>query len=303
MNRLIVIHVPWVIAVLLLVRPGSSETGKVRPLIQQGQTAAIRTDTEWPRLAPEREEFSVMTPAPLSVMTQRGNYSFEVGGEKVLEHQTYGGYADGFVFVIESYRASRPQKIFKPIVNYASARASFERDVMIDGYLGKEYRGDASFYMSRILCLVAKQHVYVLRLAARDEKNTFPGRFLDSFKLGDQSVARTPGATSQLPPSAPAAAMEVFRSKEVTHKVVVVWKPEPAYTQQARQHQLTGMIVLKAIFAADGQVTNIEVLKGLKDGLTEKAIEAARNVRFFPAEKDGRLVSQQLMLEYNFNLY
>jgi len=41
----------------------------------------------------------------------------------------------------------------------------------------------------------------------------------------------------------------------------------------------------------------------LKDGMTEAAIEAARNIRFFPAEKDGKPVSQWMTLEYNFNLY
>jgi len=60
---------------------------------------------------------------------------------------------------------------------------------------------------------------------------------------------------------------------------------------------------LEATFAADGYVANITVTKGLKDGLTERAIEAARNIRFFPAEKDGKPVSQRMMLVYNFNLY
>ncbi|MBA3323229.1 MAG: energy transducer TonB, partial [Pyrinomonadaceae bacterium] len=39
------------------------------------------------------------------------------------------------------------------------------------------------------------------------------------------------------------------------------------------------------------------------DGLTEKAIEAARRITFTPAEKDGRPVSQYITLVYNFNIY
>ncbi|MDX6695309.1 MAG: hypothetical protein QOF02_3861, partial [Blastocatellia bacterium] len=38
-------------------------------------------------------------------------------------------------------------------------------------------------------------------------------------------------------------------------------------------------------------------------GLTEKAIAAARQIRFSPAMKDGRAVSQFVQIEYNFNLY
>jgi outer membrane biosynthesis protein TonB len=41
----------------------------------------------------------------------------------------------------------------------------------------------------------------------------------------------------------------------------------------------------------------------LPDGLTEKAIEAARRISFTPAEKDGRKVSQYVTIEYNFNIY
>jgi TonB family protein len=50
-------------------------------------------------------------------------------------------------------------------------------------------------------------------------------------------------------------------------------------------------------------VTDISVVKGLPDGLTEKAIAAARQVRFNPAEKDGHKVSQYVVFEYYFMDY
>ena len=53
----------------------------------------------------------------------------------------------------------------------------------------------------------------------------------------------------------------------------------------------------------DGHVKNILVVKGLPDGLTEKAVQAARQIKFTPAVKDGRPVSQFVILEYNFNGY
>ena len=60
---------------------------------------------------------------------------------------------------------------------------------------------------------------------------------------------------------------------------------------------------LRAILSASGSVTSITTVKRLPDGLTEKAISAARQIRFTPAEKDGRAVSQYVVLEYNFNIY
>jgi hypothetical protein len=38
-------------------------------------------------------------------------------------------------------------------------------------------------------------------------------------------------------------------------------------------------------------------------GLTEKAIAAARQIRFRPAIREGRPVNVVMQLEYNFNLY
>jgi len=83
----------------------------------------------------------------------------------------------------------------------------------------------------------------------------------------------------------------------------VVFKPPPGFTEEARLDEVTGVVRLRAVLTADGKVTNVSVVKGLPQGLTEKASDAARHILFFPAFKDGRAVSQWVTLEYNFNIY
>jgi TonB family protein len=95
----------------------------------------------------------------------------------------------------------------------------------------------------------------------------------------------------------------VFSGREVTSKARVLEKPEPTYTESARKNQVTGTVVLRAIFNASGQVTSISPVSRLPDGLTERAIAAAKNIRFVPATKDGHPVSMWMELQYNFNLY
>jgi TonB family protein len=95
----------------------------------------------------------------------------------------------------------------------------------------------------------------------------------------------------------------IFSGKDVTSKARVLEKPEPQYTEAARKNQITGVVIIRAVFSASGQVTNISAISKLPDGLTEKAIAAARQIRFVPATKDGRPVSMWMQLEYNFNLY
>ncbi|CAN5701441.1 hypothetical protein BH20ACI3_BH20ACI3_28380 [soil metagenome] len=95
----------------------------------------------------------------------------------------------------------------------------------------------------------------------------------------------------------------VFVGKDVNSKARVLSKPEPQYTEEARKNQITGTVVLRAVFTSGGQVTNIRSVSGLPFGLTERAIAAARQIKFSPATKDGRPVSMYIQLEYNFNLY
>ncbi|MGH9900619.1 MAG: energy transducer TonB [Pyrinomonadaceae bacterium] len=94
-----------------------------------------------------------------------------------------------------------------------------------------------------------------------------------------------------------------FSSREVTRKAIITAKPEPGFTEEARKNNVTGAVKLRLVLASSGQVTQISVVKGLPDGLTEKAISAARQIRFQPAQKDGRAVSQYVTVEYNFNIY
>ena len=95
----------------------------------------------------------------------------------------------------------------------------------------------------------------------------------------------------------------IFSPKEVSSKAHVLSKPEPQYTEEARKNQVTGTVVLRAVFTSGGQVSGIRAVSGLPYGLTERAIEAARRIKFTPATKDGRPVSMYIQLEYNFNLY
>lgn len=108
------------------------------------------------------------------------------------------------------------------------------------------------------------------------------------------------GGTS---PADRAAHPDVFITSEVTKRAAITFKPEPGYTEEARKNNTSGTVRLRVILTASGEVTNIIVVKGLPDGLSEKAVVAAKRIRFKPAEKDGRAVSQWALLEYNFYIY
>ena len=61
--------------------------------------------------------------------------------------------------------------------------------------------------------------------------------------------------------------------------------------------------MLSGIFTADGRITELRVLRGLPDGLTEKALEAAQKILFQPAtNRQGEAITVQTQIEYVFRL-
>lgn len=98
------------------------------------------------------------------------------------------------------------------------------------------------------------------------------------------------------------AADEPYAPSEVT-RAIIRTRPEPEYTVAARQNGINGKVVLRAVLAADGKVKHILVIRPLSHGLTEQAIKAARRIKFDPAVKDGRPVSQFIQFEYDFHAY
>ena len=96
---------------------------------------------------------------------------------------------------------------------------------------------------------------------------------------------------------------KIFNPRDVTQKAKIISKPEPGYTEEARKNQISGTVTLRAVLSSSGAVTGIRPVSNLPYGLTEKAIAAARQIKFIPAQKDGRAVSQYVTIEYNFNIY
>jgi len=119
--------------------------------------------------------------------------------------------------------------------------------------------------------------------------------------IGTKPTGESPASTTNS--SSTPDPNRVYTGREVSEKARVVSKPQPSYTEEARPKQIAGTVVLKVVFSARGTVENIRVVSGLPYGLTERAIEAARSIRFTPAKKDGVAVSMWMQLEYNFNLY
>jgi TonB family protein len=266
----------------------------------------------WERLTFPGEEFSVEWPdMPFVFATSRPVKERDREYEKLLY---FGAYSDGVIFRLASFHNPRPHETLADFGARLSARDPLAetgtREVAAGGVKGVEF--DIRGGTARVFR--TPKRVYVLEAFSRGGDHDGVARFLNSLTLGANPRGRAIEAgafeaklappSAQAPPAAPdAAPAGPLSARDVPQKAVVVFKPEPGFTEQARQNNVYGLVRLRAVFASTGKVTNIQVIKGLPDGLTEKAIVAARCIQFFPAEKDGRRVSQYVTLEYNFNIY
>jgi TonB family protein len=93
-----------------------------------------------------------------------------------------------------------------------------------------------------------------------------------------------------------------FTPKEVDTKAEITAKPDPVYTREARRAGIQGVVILKVLLLPDGKLDRVRVVRRLPYGLTENAILAACEIKFKPAMKAGKEVSQWATLEYGFRI-
>src|ERR1051325_121010 len=97
---------------LLLAQPSLAQSLKVAKPVQ--------TQSQWISFAPPDEEITAMLPArptirtyPIYISPNTAKYGSNPNSnyEPLLAHHEYGGYGDGLVFIIHSFKAEHPAKL------------------------------------------------------------------------------------------------------------------------------------------------------------------------------------------------
>lgn len=88
---------------------------------------------------------------------------------------------------------------------------------------------------------------------------------------------------------------------EVTRPEKISGSP-PQYSVEARKARVQGVVILEAIIDEQGDVTNVNVLKGLPQGLDQAAVDAVKTWKFKPATLEGRPVKVYYTLTVNFTM-
>jgi TonB family protein len=120
----------------------------------------------------------------------------------------------------------------------------------------------------------------------------------DSVRASNGQV-RSSGFSDTL---APAPKKSAEASAQAITPVEILFKPRPAYTDEARSLRLEGHVSLEVVFLSSGSIRVVRVVHGLGHGLDEAAQQAAKQVRFKPAMRAGVAVDTNATINITFEL-
>lgn len=83
---------------------------------------------------------------------------------------------------------------------------------------------------------------------------------------------------------------------------VLVWKSDPGYTPEAKAAGIAGVVILRAVIGADGNVLDVSIIRPLDKGLDKNAVNTVKTWKFKAAMKDGKPVACKVMIEVAFRV-
>ncbi len=111
-----------------------------------------------------------------------------------------------------------------------------------------------------------------------------------------------PGPNSGTGPATAEPDFGVLQVGGDVSRPVAISQPQPRYPEMARRARIEGIVILEAIIDRDGNVTDVQVRKGLPYGLTEEAVKAVRQWKFKPATLNSKPVAVFYNLTVRFAL-
>jgi len=157
-----------------------------------------------------------------------------------------------------------------------------------------------------------------VQTAGFGDPNGLPGSGKDNARLtaaalgsfDSMGAAQGSGGTRAVVQSAGFGAQEIAKAVKSqqaddgppTTPVEIISKPNPVYTEEARQLRLEGEVLLEVMFGANGQLHVNRVVRGLGHGLDEAAIAAANKIQFKPAMRYGSPMDSTSIVHVIFQL-
>lgn len=205
-------------------------------------------------------------------------------------------------------------------------------------FIGDVYVAETKDSYSMTFYIASSKEFYSVTASAKTSKDATFEKFLQSFKLGDRYLIKQEAPLTQTEENkisitslkTSPIVLEALQKKDAektkikydlekkktsiiketynnetkySRSLTILRKPRTRFTDAARQNGTQGIIQLRVQFLANGEIGDIVVLASLKNGLDREAVDAARKIKFLPAEIDGKPVDITKTIEYSFAIY
>jgi hypothetical protein len=180
------------------------------------------------------------------------------------------------------------------------------------------------------LTIVSVYGKYTITVRSTKDPNSERDRILSSIRLGDSSLYRGMGDRADVAETINVRSLKTSEdvksalNKPDSNQAKLVWvkddsgartaveylrpavilrKPHGSYTDEARRNNAIGTVRLRVTLRSDGTVGDIQCLEKWNWDLEMQSFQAAKQIKFLPAEIDGKPVDSKLVMEYGYSIY
>ncbi len=284
---------------------------------------------EWIRVQSDNGEFSIEVPTDYGFYGDKNGFLISRDSEsyQLSEMRMLNAYHEKTLLSFEAYKTASPKAV-ADIIADREEKDGKESEIKLDESKFRQILIKKENLYAVRRYLTSKSHLYVLTAASRNGETPVMKRFLDSLAVKNTNAKSqsAPEINSKLK-IVPFAALklsqiEINQISEPPKKngdkkvpsstpikshnslpIAVITKPNPSFTESARQKGVEGSIRVRLTFSRNGSITKIGFLSTLKEGLLREVMFAAIRMKYVPAEKDGEPVVVTKLVEYAFHLY
>lgn len=280
---------------------------------------------DWIRVQSDNGEFSIEIPAKYNFVVDKDGYEQSESNSSInysLKNIRFlNSYFDKTVLTFEIYEEKKGAlnaiyEIDKKSAEYSKKDNKLEiQENKLNNDI-KELTVKTDDYYTSCRYFNSKKNIYILTALSREGETTTMRRFFDSLKFSPEAQQSDSG-NGKLLSTLKTAPVEIVTQKVQPYnpdknktpdepnekKLIVAWKPRASYIDAARMRGVQGTIQMRCRFSEDGFIPRIEFIKILPEGLARQTLFALLRVKFLPKEKDGKPVSSDRVVEYQFTLY
>lgn len=288
-----------------------------------GQT--VGNEPKWRNLAPESEEFSVDVPMELDVVTN----SFE---SIVFEQSYQGRLGDTYFFIFSDdiEDGDGHTNVRLAVSTYTSDQVG---EIPTNGKFASYSFDSGDGFFHRIMLTQTNKRIYSFHTVSLSPDDPLVKRFFSTVRIEEESPeplwnpvnvfspdvtdpakdgksdtgsgfasCSGPARDPILNPGGEAIRPTAPATTRVS-SLTITSRPKPNFTELARVYSVSGSVLVRVTFGADGRIGAITPIRRLPFGLTENAIKAAEKIQFRPRIEGGKPVTTSRTVEYSFTLY